>query len=939
MNMNRTLLITLLILLSIGITQAQKLSITGSIYDTAHQRFLGYATVSLMQAKDSSLVSFTRADSAGKFTLGHPGMGKYVVAVSYVGYLPLWKSITLKEQESHKMGKIFMTDINSLKEVTVIAKRAPVMINNDTLEFNTENFATQPNAVVEDLLKKLPGVTVDADGSVKVNGQSVNKVYVNGKEFFTGDPKMATKNLNADAVDKVQVFDKKSDQATFTGVDDGNSEKAINIKLKKDRDNAIFGKVTAGGNGDDRFEGQTNMNRFKGDRQLSFIAMGNNTNKQGFSMMDVMNFTGEMGKMMKGAGGINIKTFTDGPENAGLPVLGSSQNGIAQTFAGGLNFNDTWNKKKTDFNGSGTVSDIRLNNESVTGTQYMDPVMNKNYISNSFSIQKQQRMNFTIDHAFDSFTSVKFVPSVTWQQQQQSSLGSYTTETELNSKLNDGVDTAHSASDAIQSTNSLLLRHKFKKKSRTFSLSSNFNYNKSNQHGNQYSRNTTFTFPFIMDSIINQQNTREAKTTTFGTNATYTEPITKSSLIEFNVFYNNSVGETNKSTLDWDSINGKYATVNSVLSNSFRSEYNYEGAGLNYRKSKSKFNYNIGVSLQYATLNSTNKTTDITLRKSFTDILPNFSYQYKFNMFSNLRLEYTTAVQQPTTTQLQPVLTITNGLMNKSIGNPDLTRAYSHNLNFNYFGGDFFKQRMFFAFANASYTNDAIVNSDSTYYDGSRKTMPVNASGQWNVFANGGYGFYIKKIKSRIFINLGATINHNVGFINGAENKIDNSAINPNVMWNFSIDKVIDVQASATLMLSRVEYSLEPMLNSNYNTQKYGIDIIKDLPWGITLTNKFTYSINSGRTDGYNTSVPLWNASLAKGFMKNKRAELKFSVADILNQNTGINRNSSQNYIEDVRYTVLQRYFMLSFTYSLNKSGQMGGGPHGPPGMSIRVEN
>ena len=937
--MNRTLFAIILVVCTIAVSYAQKPTITGAVYDTVHQRYLGFSTVSLMQAKDSSLVSFTLADSVGRFSLWHPGKGKYVVAVSYTGYLPLWKSIILKEQESYKMGKIIMTDIKSLNDITITSKRAPVMINNDTLEFNTENFVTQPNAVVEDLLKKLPGVTVDADGSIKVNGQSVNKVYVNGKEFFTGDPKMATRNLNADAVDKVQVFDKKTDQATFTGVDDGNSEKAINIKLKKDRDNALFGKATVGGNGDDRFEGQTNINRFKTDRQLSFIAMGNNTNKQGFSMMDVMNFTGEMGKMMKGAGGINIKTFTDGPESAGLPVLGSSQNGIAQTFAGGLNYNDTWNKKKTDFNGSGTVSDIRLNNESVTGTQYISPIMNKNYISNSFSIQQQQRTNFTIDHAFDSFTSVKFVPSVTWQQQQQSSFGKYNTVDASKSPFNQGADTTHTNSDAIQSTNSLLLRHKFKKKGRTISLSSNFNYNKSNQHGDQYSRNTTFTFPAPMDSIINQQNSRDAKTTTFGTNATYTEPITKNSLIEFNAFYNNSVGETNKRTFDFDSSSGTYNKANSILSNSFRSEYTYNGAGLNYRKSKSKFNYNFGFSLQSATLNSTNKTIDNTLQKSFTDILPNFSYQYKFNMFSNLRLEYTTAVQQPTTTQLQPVLTISNGLTNISIGNPNLTRAYSHDLNFNYFGGDFFKQRMFFAFANASYTNNAIVNSDSTFFNGSRKTMPVNADGQWNVFANGGYGFYIKKIKSRIFVNLGATINHNIGFINGEENKIDNRAINPNLMWNFSIDKVIDIQASATLMLSRVEYSLQPMLNGNYNTQKYGLDIIKDLTWGMTLTNKFTYTINSGRTDGYNTSVPLWNASLAKSFMKNKRAELKFSVADLLNQNTGISRNSSQNYIEDVRYTVLQRYFLLSFTYSLNKSGQAGGGPHMPPGMSIRVDN
>ena len=933
--MNRILLAGIVCLM-VFCSYAQKSYIKGSVYDTAHQQYLGFSTVSLLQAKDSAIVSFTRADSTGKFSLMHPGKGKYVLAVSYVGYVPVWKSIKLTDQETYNLGKIIMTDIKALSEVTLNVKRAPVMINNDTIEFNTENFATQPNAVVEDLLKKLPGVTVDADGTVKVNGQTVNKVYVNGKEFFTGDPKMATRNLNADAVDKVQVFDKKSDQAMFTGIEDGNTEKALNIKLKKDRDNAVFGKVTAGGNGDDRFEGQTNMNRFKGDQQLSFIAMGNNTNKQGFGMMDVMNFTGEMGKMMKGAGGINIKTFTDGPESAGLPVLSNSQNGIAQTFAGGMNFNDTWNKKKTDFNGSFTTSNSQLNNTSETVTQYIEPIMNKDYISTSKNDQQQQRFNFSIDHAFDSFNSVKFVPSLTWQQQQQNSKGYYNTMTGNKIKLNDGADTSSSNSDAVQSSNTLLLRHKFRKKGRTFSLSSNFNYNNSNQDGKQYSRNSVDTFSVVIDSIINQSYTRNANTTTFGSNATYTEPLSKNSLLEFNGFYNTSTGKTNKITYDYKSGQG-FAIPDSLLTNSFKSEYVYAGGGLNFRKSRSKFNYNIGFSVQSATLKSTNITLNTTIPQSFTDVLPNLSYQYKFSMFSNLKIEYSTAVQQPTTSQLQPVLSM-NGLLNQSTGNPNLTRAYSHNLNFNYFGGDFFKQRMFFGFANASYTNNAIVNADSTLPNGGMKIMPVNTNGQWNVFANGGYGFYVRKIKSRIFVNLGATVNHNIGFINGEVNKIDNQTINPNITWNYSVDKVIDIQTSATLIFSKVQYSLQPMLNSNYQTQRYAIDIIKDLPKGFTLTSKFTYSVNNGLSAGYNSNIPLWNASLAKGFMKNKRAEIKLSILDILNQNTGVSRNSSQNYIEDTRYTVLKRYILLSFTYGLNKSGLKAGGPH-PPGMNIRVEN
>jgi len=233
---------------------AQTSTIKGKVFDTTSRKGLAYATISLVKAKDSSLVSFSKADSMGNFTLKSVPLGEYLISTSYVGFIPVWKPVSA-DQPSVDLGDVEMTDVKFADEVVITAKRPPVVINGDTLEFNTENFKTQPNAVVEDMLKKMPGITIDTDGTVRVNGQRVNRVLVNGKEFFTGDPKLATKNLSADAIDKVQVFDKKSDQATFTGVDDGNSEKAINLKLKKDRNNALFGRVTAGAgeNGEEYF--------------------------------------------------------------------------------------------------------------------------------------------------------------------------------------------------------------------------------------------------------------------------------------------------------------------------------------------------------------------------------------------------------------------------------------------------------------------------------------------------------------------------------------------------------------------------------------------------------------------------------------------------------------------------------------------------------------
>lgn len=248
-----------LVILSMNGYAQQNGIVKGNVTDTLLHKGLAYTTISLVKQKDSTLISFSRADSSGNFKINNIAAGNYLLSFSYIGYMPVWKPIHVKAGELLDLGAVILTDLIHTNSVTVNARRAPITINNDTVEFNTENFKTPPNAVVEDLLKRLPGVTVDKDGTVSVNGQKINKLFVNGKEFFTGDPKMATKNLDADAVDKVQVFDRKSDRAEFTGIDDGQTSKAINLKLKKDRNNSTFGRITAGAGDKERYDGQTNI--------------------------------------------------------------------------------------------------------------------------------------------------------------------------------------------------------------------------------------------------------------------------------------------------------------------------------------------------------------------------------------------------------------------------------------------------------------------------------------------------------------------------------------------------------------------------------------------------------------------------------------------------------------------------------------------------------
>jgi hypothetical protein len=925
------LIISILFIFAISATQAQRnASIRGTVFDTLSKKGLSYATVSLVAAKDSTLIGFTRADSSGNFHLTKIAAGKYLLSTSYVGYVPVWKSITVIEGEDLLVGKIPLVDFANASSVTVTAKRPPVVMNNDTLEFNTENFRTQPNAVVEDLLKKLPGVTIDADGTVKVNGQTVNRVLVNGKEFFTGDPKMATKNLNADAVDKVQVFDKKTDQAEFTGIDDGNSQKAINLKLKKDKDNALFGRVTAGAGNNERYDAQANINKFKGDQQISFLGMANNTNRQGFSIGDVLNFTGEHNKGMRNGGGVTIRISGNGPNNAGLPTtgLGQNQQGIATAVAGGVNYNDSWNKK-TDFNTSGSASDIHLLTDKTTNRQYILPGNSYNYDASSNSIRdiKQQKVNMSYDHKIDSFSSIKIVPVVTSQQQNNWSNSNYVSQNLNNIKLNEGYNNSFAKSNALDLSNSVLYRLRFRKKGRTISASVNMNYNHSEQNGTLDAKNSFFTGNTHVDSILNQSNHYDGVTNNYGGNITYTEPLGKRSLIEISSFINSNVGESDKKTYDYNTASGKHDLINNLLSNNFKSNYTYTGASLNIRSNQKKLNYTVGASIQSANLKSINQTYSTTVQQSFTDLLPIANFQYKFSNYRNVRIDYSTSTQQPSTTQLQPIQNVSDPL-NVFQGNPDLKRAYTHTINMNYFSADPFTRKNFFVFLAAGKTINAIVNADSTNANGSRKTTFTNANGVSYLFGNASIGFPIKKLKSIVDLSFGASYNHNVSFINGAINAIDNLSLTPSINWNFGIDNVIDIQTGAGLSISEAQYSLQSQSNSNYLTQRYSTEIINYLPWGIVLNNNFKYTINSGRADGYNTEVPLWNVSVAKSFMKNKRAEVKLSVFDLLNKNIGSNRSANQNYIEDVKYNVLQRYFQLSFTYILNKAGKTAGGPN-----------
>ena len=805
-----------------------------------------------------------------------------------------------------------------LDEVTVNQEKPPVIFRNDTIEFNAGSFRTKPNSVVEDLLKKLPGVQVDKDGKIKANGEVVKKILVDGKEFFASDPKLASKNLPADAIEKVQVFDKKSDQSQFTGFDDGSSGKTINLTLKPDKKNGLFGRASAGAGNKDRYQGNFNLNSFKGERQLSVLGMANNTNKQGFSFSDLFNFAGGMAAGGRGGGMME-------PGNGDLPIQGlnNSNQAITTTWAGGLNFNDSWNKSLV-VNGSYFYSRIEDAIDQKTNRQYQLPGNSFTRLQDAITGKKNEshRVNLGADYSIDSMNSIKLLTTANIQNSNLSSKSLYNYISAKGYTLNTGYADSRNNSDGYNWNTNLLWRHKFHTKGRTFSANFKIGLNNAETNGRLRSENSFFNpdgtkdFTDTLDQLSNQDN----EGINYGVTLSYTEPLSKRSLLEANYNFNLNSIASGKTTFDIDKGTGKYNLLNQMLSSDFNNQYAYHRFGLSWRYQQKSLNFSVGSSVQQGTLKSQFHflASNSMINRSFTNLLPNARLQYNINKFKNFRFSYNSFTREPNATQLNPIVDNTDPL-NIRIGNADLQQEYNHRLQFNYMSFDPFRRTSFFSMISLIVKKNSIVNNDQVNSQGVRISNPVNASGVYNLNGTLSWGVPLKVIKSTVNLNTDFAQARTVNFINRSGNYVSNLNVTEQLDINFLHKESVDITLGTNISYNSVRYFLTSQQNTIYWNQEYSLDANIYLQKGFSIASEFTFSCNTGYAYGFNTNVALWNAGIAKQLFRNKKAELKLQVFDILNQNVGISRSTSENYIEDVYSKVLNRYFLVSFTYNISR--------------------
>lgn len=937
--MRKIFLLLLLACLTTTLLAQKNGSVNGVAFDTISKQPVAAATVTVLERKDSSLVTFTMTGSDGRFELKGLANGDYRLMITHVSYHNSNKFFSITEaNKTAELGNLIMNDkAKVLEEVVLAAEAPPVTLINDTIQYNAGSFKVQPNASVEQLLKKLPGVKVEKDGTIKAQGEKVNRVLVDGKEFFGNDPKVATKNLPADAVDKVQVYDKQSDQATLTGFEDGNYEKTINLKLKKDKKKGMFGKVNAGVGNKERYEGKFNVNSFKGARQFSAIGMGNNTNAEGFSFMDILNFSGELARMQRGGGG-NININISGEDAAAMGINGGGRNnGINTAWGGGLNYNNIIGSK-LDFQSNYFYNRYNPNQESHIQRQYFLPDSSYFYNQNSFAdnLNNSHRFNLNTLYQVDSMNSIRITPSFSYQTTNNRSQTDYQTLSEDKVLTNEGFSNNTSATKGYNFRNDITWRKKFARKGRTFSLSLQTSLNESDGDGSLSSINS-FYYPngsLLKRDTLNQQSTTKGDLKGYNARAVYTEPVWKKSLLEFSVSKSNTKSTSEKLTHDYNKLNGKYDQLNNTLSNDFENTYGYINAGIRIRTQKKKYSYAVGANWQQAELEGkiTTGVKDSLISKTFRNILPNARFQYNFTRFKSFSLSYNTSTNQPGMSQLQPMPDNSNSL-NIREGNPDLKQEFNHTAQVHLTLVSPYKNKNLFMFLTAQATQNKIVNYDSINSLGVKRTKPVNVNGVYNINSSISYSMPVRFLKGTVEVSSNTGVFKTKQFINTVGNDIRTFSVGPELRLDMNPTEKLNVGVGAGFNYNKTKYSLQSALNTNYLSQEYNASLDWEMPKGFFFATDFMYTINSQRAAGFNTKVPLWNASISKQMLKFNRGELKLSARDLLNKNVGISRNTNNNYIEDSKVLTLRQFFLLSFTYSLSKTGLNNAGSGG--GMRI----
>jgi hypothetical protein len=901
-------------------------SVKGAIADTVEKVKLVTSAVTVLQAADSILVKFGYAKADGSFILdGLPG-GKYILLVSYPDYADYVETFSLDSANpSHDFGSIDMTPRSRLlQEVIVKGTAAQMEIKGDTTEFNAKAFVIQPNAKVEDLLKQLPGITVDKDGKITAEGQTVTKVLVDGEEFFGDDPTLVTRNIRADMVDKIQLYDKKSDQAAFTGVDDGKTEKTINVKLRADRNQGIFGKVQAGdgpGAPGGIYQGQALFNAFQNKEKFSVFGTIGNNGKVGIGWQDEQKY-GSGDQLNVTDNGISINTQSSDD----LDVFGGIYSGqgfpLAQT--GGLHYASKWDNDLQSINANYKIGSMTIDGSNDVLTQNNLPgyIFNSTSDQNYHDVMFRQKVSLVYQMRLDTTSNLKIAVDAT--QKHIITDGFYTAGDTLNDALvNNSTRQLTNTVDQRAFNGSAFYTKKFSKPGRTLSFLFSDNYSQSQANGYLQSNVNFYNAQQMVDSTqdINESKTNNLQSNILNTNLTWSEPFTQTLTLVVNYGIGSNVASADRNTFN-PSSPGKYnVLVDSLSSNyQFNQFLNHAGAILNYKKGKTTVNF--GTRVTDDRFHQVDEFTGIVSNRTFFEWAPQAFFQYRFSQQKMFSFNYNGTTTQPTLEQLQPVAT-NNDPLNIILGNPSLTPSFTNTVNVNYRSYKVLTSQFFGLYGRFSAISNPIVNHINYNEAGQSVSQYFNLSDKASTNFNGGINFS-RKFEKLGGINVGVGINVNgntaYNYSNDSLNMSKNIVFSPTLNIGMYKDKKIEMGFYGGPTYTISQTSLQPNVNNNGWGATGGLDGTVYLPGNFQVGSYSSFQYNAA-TASFHTSFSqiLLNLFIIKTFLKKNNLMLELWGNDLLNQNSGFSRNAQANLITQTTYNTLKRYFMLTINYEFTK--------------------
>jgi hypothetical protein len=923
--MPRLTVLLLSILLFSTAVRGQSSHISGIIADTTEKKTLTNGSVLLLRPTDSILIRHTRTTTGGHFQLDAPP-GHYIILVTYPSYADYVDTLFIKDSGATTLGTIGMTLKSKLLETVVVSgNKGAVRIKGDTTEFNADSFKTQAGASVEDLLKKLPGIQVDKNGQITAQGETVKKVLVDGEEFFGDDPTLVTQNLRADMVDKVQVYDKKSDQASFTGIDDGQREKTINLKLKNDKKMGYFGRVTGSVGTDGYYDEQLMANYFKKKEKISGFGIISNTGKTGLnwnerdsygqSFLEGADVDNNTGFISIEPTGINdeLDNWSGRYEGQGKPSVKT----------GGLHYNDKWADDKFSLNGNYKYMQLDVAGGSQINTQTILPG------SVSYNLQSQNFRNQitrnTLDGAyevkFDSTSSLKI--QATGGTDHKNTFNLYHSDylAADSSRINENDRTTTTTGDKQVLNSYGIWRKKLGKVGRTLSIAVRENYTDDQSTGWLYSHTNFYQNGiFSHDSLVDQQKDFHTVTSLFDSKATYTEPLSRVSFLSAN--YGIVVSSSHSNRDSYNKANGKYDLLDSLYSNDYKYNVFTQRGGLVYNLIKKKFRFSMGSDIGLTKFDQRDLVADTSGHRHFVNWYPNASVTYSFTNMRRLNLQYFGSTTQPSVTQIQPILSNENPL-NIYIGNPALEPKFTNR--FRLFFNDYkvLTDRGIWISLNYSFTSNDIgsrVNLDPN--TGKQVTQYVNVDGNYNMSGYINYSFKWAKPNLRFDFWGNGSRNSNVSYFNNQENK----ALSGTYTGGAGIGKSKEKKFDIWLRFSATYTESKSSINTNVTTTFWTYQIQPEgnlfLPLKLQLHADADINLRP-KTALFtaNNNVALVNAWIGKKLLKNDALLIKAAVNDLLNQNLGFNRSVNSNFISQNTYTTIRRYGMLSVIWNFSKAG------------------